>query len=133
MTSISDMKLLREKIQRAMAHPYALPDIEKREKAEQLLAQKHLAGQVKKEEFEKGLEKIETETPSLIVTSIEELRAVLDFLDLPGDTKEQTLADLTMQYQRATDKGYACRFSIWFYTAIGGDIAAYCGTQIDIP
>lgn len=123
---------LRNKVFAAMERPYLWPEIEALQTRQQALAQKYILGKVTKKTFGKELKKIQSASPSVLVSSLPELEAVMNLLDLDEGVKRGTLADLSLKHDRAVNSGYRCRFSIWFYRSVSGAIAFYCGVQIDI-
>lgn len=122
----------RKKVLIAMQHPYIWPEIEQLTKNERLLAQNYLYGDLKKEDFNNKLKQIQSEKPSIIVKSIPELEMIMEMLEVDEVIKKDTLQDMTFKYDQAVQQGHQVRFSIWFYKAIQGGIAMYCGTQIKL-
>ena len=115
-----------------MQHPYVWTEIEKLTANEQLLAQKYLYGNLKKKEFNAKLQEIQSEKPSIIVNSIPELEMIMELLNVDEEIEKSTLQDMIFKHAQAVKQGYQCRFSIWFYKAIGGGLSMYCATQIKV-
>lgn len=128
-----DRVLFENKVLAAMQKPYVWPEIEELTKNERILAQKYLYEGLKKEEFEKKLNVIQAEIPSIIAKSVLELETILDLLKISDEVKIDTLNEMSYNFDQAVAKGYKCRFAVWFYKAINKGIALYCATQIYIP
>jgi hypothetical protein len=132
MNEVPISKSLERKVYHAMQHPYVWPEVEKLQKNEQQLAQNYINGSLKKKDFEKVLEKIQSEVPSLVAKSLPELEAIFEILVIDDAIKKDTLADMTLRYELAVSKGNLCRFSIWIYRGVRGGLSLYCATQIKI-
>ncbi len=126
------MAMFKIKIKSAMENSYVWPEIEQLKDNEQLLAQKYLYGNLKREDFERKISELQSKSPSLIVNSLTELEAVMEFLDVDEEIKGQTIQDMEFQYEQAKKQGFLCRFSIWFYRTLDNREAMYCATQIYI-
>lgn len=129
---IFDSAQFKDKIKKAMEKPYAWPEIDERIKTERLVTQKQLYEKIKDIDLEKKLAKLTSETPSIIINSLSELEAIMDYLNIKDDVNNDVLIDMKFQYDKAADQGFPCRFSVWFYKAIPIGIAMYCATQIYI-
>ena len=121
-----------DRMEQAKKRLYAWPEIEDLVKNEQLLAGQFAYGKLSKEEFRKKLLEIKSKVPSMIVTSLVELDAVMRCLKVGKDVRSKTLADMEIKAQQSQDKGFATRFSLWLYRSITGNIMAYCGLQINL-
>lgn len=121
-----------DKIEKAKKRLYAWPEIEDLIKNEQLLAGQFAYGNLSKKQFSKKLLEIKSKTPSMIVTSLAELDAVMKYLKTTDDVRNQTLADMQIKAEQSEEKGFATRFSLWFYKSITGNIMVYCGLQINL-
>ncbi len=115
-----------------MEKPYVWQEVEDLQTNEQLLAQKYLYGKLSGREFDRRLTRIQSQVPSLIIKSLDELEAVMDILNIGEEIKRKTLQDMSFQYEKAVKQGYLCRFSVWFYETIYKGTAMYCATQIYI-
>lgn len=91
-----------------------------------------MSGKLKKKNFDKGLEKIHEEVPSLIAKSIPELEMIMEIMNVSEEIKISTLADMEVKYERAISKGYLCRFSVWIYKTTQGGLYMYYATQIKV-
>ena len=132
MDTILDKEQFKNKILDAIKHPYIWPEIEKMLSDEKIITQKYIQKDVSEKEYDVKIKKIHSEVPSIIAKSIIELEIVFDLINASQEVKADVLKDMSFKFEMNADKGYQCRFAVWFYETINKHVAMYCATQIYI-
>lgn len=125
-------KYFTERVDKAKERIYNWEDIDELIKNENKLAGQFSYGNLTPEQFGKKLSEIQTKVPSLIVTSVDELDMIMEYLNLDDDIRNDILGSMKIKTRQAEENGFLTRYSIWFYKSVSGNLSMYCGVQIEV-